>query len=71
MTLTCDACAANLSGVISFVAPQAEYTPPLIYSESSKSKLVYMIEARPSPEQAIRLNPGQPIEVQPVARPAS
>lgn len=66
VTLTCDACAANLSGVISFVAPQAEYTPPLIYSESSKSKLVYMIEARPSPEQAIRFNPGQPIEVRPI-----
>ena len=61
--LSCDACPPNLVGTISFISPQAEYTPPLIYSESSKSKLVFLIEARPRPDQAAQLNPGEPVEV--------
>ena len=65
VALVCDACAAGLTATISFIAPQAEYTPPLIYSESSKSKLVFMVEARPRPDQAAGLNPGQPIVVRP------
>ena len=56
---------AGLTATISFISPQAEYTPPLIYSESSKAKLVFLIEARPPPDQATKLNPGQPVEVRP------
>jgi HlyD family secretion protein len=67
VALSCDGCAADLSARISFVSPQAEYTPPLIYSESSKAKLVFLVEARPSREQAVTLNPGEPIEVRPIA----
>ena len=63
--LACDGCPADLSATISFISPQAEYTPPLIYSESSKSKLVFLIEARPPPDQAAKLNPGEPMEVRP------
>jgi HlyD family secretion protein len=65
VALACDACGPGLTATISFISPQAEYTPPLIYSESSKGKLVFMIEARPKPEKAARLNPGQPIVVRP------
>lgn len=65
VALVCDGCPANLSATISFISPQAEYTPPLIYSESSKAKLVFLIEARPPPDQAAELNPGQPIVVRP------
>jgi HlyD family secretion protein len=67
VAFACDSCAANLTGTISFVSPQAEYTPPLIYSESSKSKLVFLIEARPPPDQAPLLHPGEPVEVRPLA----
>lgn len=63
--LICDNCPADLTGTISFISPQAEYTPPVIYSESSRAKLVYRIEARPPPQQAPLLNPGQPIAVRP------
>jgi HlyD family secretion protein len=66
--LACDACAAGLTATISFISPKAEYTPPLIYSESSKEKLVFMIEARPRPDQAPKFNPGQPIVVRPTER---
>jgi HlyD family secretion protein len=65
VALLCDGCPADLIGTISFISPQAEYTPPLIYSETTKAKLVYRIEARPRPEQAPLLNPGQPVEVRP------
>jgi HlyD family secretion protein len=64
--LVCDGCPTDLSATVSFISPQAEYTPPLIYSESSKAKLVFLVEARPPHEQAVRLNPGQPIQVRPI-----
>ena len=69
VALACDGCPANLTARVSFISPQAEYTPPLIYSESSKAKLVFIVEARPAREQAVRLNPGEPIEVRPVVTP--
>lgn len=65
VTLACDGWTVAMPATISFISPQAEYTPPLIYSESSKSKLVFIVEARPRPEQAALLNPGQPVEVRP------
>lgn len=66
--LSCDSCPAGLTATISFISPQAEYTPPVIYSESSRAKLVYRVEARPPPQQASRLNPGQPVVVEPVTK---
>jgi HlyD family secretion protein len=71
VALDCDACASGLTGTISFISPTAEYTPPVIYSESSKAKLVFLIEARPPTDKATTLNPGQPIEVRPIERPVS
>ena len=59
----CDGCRAGITATVSFVSPQAEYTPPVIYSEESRAKLVYMIEARPRPEEAALFNPGQPVTV--------
>ena len=66
-----DSCPADLTGTISFISPQAEYTPPVIYSELSRAKLVYRIEARPPPKQAFVLNPGQPVVVRPIAKDGS
>jgi HlyD family secretion protein len=67
----CDGCQPGLTGTISFISPTAEYTPPVIYSESTRAKLVYRIEARPRPEQAALFNPGQPIDVRPIVAGAS
>jgi len=69
VALLCDRCPADLAATISFISPQAEYTPPVIYSEASRAKLVYMVEARPPREQAVLINPGQPIAVRPLASP--
>lgn len=65
LTLDCDSCAGGLPATVSFVSPQAEYSPPVIYSEESRAKLVFLIEARPAPDAAKRLNPGQPVDVRP------
>jgi HlyD family secretion protein len=70
VSLRCDGCPSDLTGTISFIAPQAEFTPPVIYSETSRSKLVYMVQAHPPRERASLINPGQPIAVRPVARSA-
>ena len=69
--LICDNCPSDLVAMISFIAPNSEYTPPVIYSESSRAKLVYRVEARPSTQQATLLNPGQPIIVRPLAEKGS
>lgn len=61
--LVCDSCDPRLYGIVSFIAPAAEYTPPVIYSDESREKLVTMIEARPPRDQAVKLNPGEPVEV--------
>lgn len=69
VTLLCDRCPADLSATVSFISPQAEYTPPVIYSEASRAKLVYMVEARPPRERAPLINPGQPVAVRPLPAP--
>ena len=68
VALACDGCPAGLTARISFVSPQAEYTPPVIYSNSARSKLVFMAEARPQGDAATLLKPGQPMDVRPVAK---
>ncbi|WP_338306444.1 HlyD family secretion protein [Bradyrhizobium sp. TM233] len=57
----CDNCAADLTAKIYFIATSAEYTPPVIYSLEERNKLVYLIQARPSRPDALRV--GQPIDV--------
>ena len=69
VAISCDGCGAGLTGTVSFIAPQSEYTPPVIYSEQTRAKLVYLIEARPPPAEALRLKPGEPVEVRPIAAP--
>jgi HlyD family secretion protein len=59
--VTCDACAADLTAKIYFIATSAEYTPPVIYSLDERNKLVYLIQARPSRPDSLRV--GQPISV--------
>jgi len=62
--VTVDGLPEPFTGTISFISPQAEYTPPVIYSRSNRSKLVFMIEVVLEPEIAAQLHPGQPVDVQ-------
>ncbi len=61
--ISCDGCGAPIPAKVTFISAQAEYTPPVIYSKESRSKLVFLIEARPDPKDAARLHPGQPVDV--------
>jgi HlyD family secretion protein len=59
--IACDGCAADLTAKISFIARTAEFTPPVIYSLEERSKLVFLVEARPETPDALRV--GQPVTV--------
>lgn len=59
----CDGCADNIQATVSYIAANAEFTPPIIYSEKSRSKLVFKVEARLLHQRVSALHPGQPIEI--------
>jgi HlyD family secretion protein len=59
-----DGVAEPIVGKVSFISPKAEYTPPVIYSQESRAKLVFMIEMVFDPETAAKLHPGQPVDVE-------
>ena len=68
----CDGCAADVAARVSFISRTSEFTPPVIYSQEERSKLVYMIEARTDTPETLRV--GQPVTVilqpkQPEAKP--
>ena len=59
-----DGVAEPLSAKVTFIAPQAEYTPPVIYSQENRSKLVFMVELRFDDAVAAKLHSGQPVDVE-------
>ena len=59
-----DGISETLTAKISFVSPNAEYTPPVIYSRESRSKLAYLVEMVFDERTAARLHPGQPVDVE-------
>ena len=61
LAVRCDGCADGIPAKITYISPEAEYTPPIIYSNETRSKLVFMVEARPL--DGANLHPGQPLEV--------
>ncbi|WP_296816364.1 HlyD family efflux transporter periplasmic adaptor subunit [Brevundimonas sp.] len=62
---TCDGCGEPMSAVIRWISPRPEFTPPVLYARGSRDRLVYRIEA--TPEVGRRLNPGLPVDVEPLA----
>jgi HlyD family secretion protein len=61
----CDGCNGTADATITSVAATPEYTPPVIYSQGARAKLVFMVEAKPAVFDS-RLRPGLPIEVEPL-----
>ena len=59
--MTCDGCANNITAPVTFISRNAEFTPPVIYSLEERSKLVYLVEARPAQTEMLRV--GQPVSV--------
>jgi HlyD family secretion protein len=60
VSVHCDGCGPQRAK-ISFIARQAEYTPPVIYSEQERNKLVFLVEALP--ENPAQMRVGQPVSV--------
>jgi HlyD family secretion protein len=63
ISVHCDGCAVEVPANITFISTQVEYTPPVIYSNETRSKLVFMVIAKPPRDKAAALHPGQPLEV--------
>ena len=63
VSLACDGCGNAIDAAVTFIATQAEFTPPVIYSKDNRAKLVFLVEAKPSPQDALKLHPGQPVDV--------
>jgi HlyD family secretion protein len=61
--ITCDGC-QPIDAQITFIAAQQEFTPPVIFSNESREKLVFKLEARA--QGGLKLHPGQPVEVRPL-----
>jgi HlyD family secretion protein len=60
---SCDSCKQETEATINYISPQAEYTPPIIYSKDTRDKLVYLIRAQMPRDTAKKFHPGQPIDV--------
>jgi len=60
LAVSCDGCPAGLGARVTFIATEAEYTPPVIYSRETRTKLVYRVEAAPA---GASFHPGQPVEI--------
>lgn len=64
LMITCDGVKKPFPAKISLIYPKAEFTPPVLYTDSSRSSLLYKIEA----DTDSRANPaclhlGQPVNV--------
>lgn len=62
--ISCDGCAEPIPAVINYISPEAEYTPPMIYSTVRREKLIFMVEAVPASQQAALIKIGQPFDVE-------
>lgn len=63
LSVHCDGCGEGVKARVSYVSPDPEFTPPVIYSLENRQKLVYLVEARPEGE-AQALQPGQIVDVE-------
>jgi HlyD family secretion protein len=63
VAILCDGCPAAVPATIRFISPTAEFTPPVLFSEKNRHRLVFMVEAWPPAKDATQLHPGQPVSV--------
>lgn len=63
INIFCDGCNKSYQAKISYISTKSEFTPPVIYSEQTRDKLVFLIEARSDLETSKVLHPGQPVTI--------
>jgi HlyD family secretion protein len=59
--IRCDGCQDDIPARVSFISRSSEFTPPVIYSQDERSKLVFLVEARTDTPGELRV--GQPVSV--------
>jgi HlyD family secretion protein len=62
LKVRCDGCPDGLEARISYISPDPEFTPPVIYSLETRQKLVFLVEAKPV-DATSTLQPGQIVDV--------
>ena len=63
VAVACDSCGEGFSARISSISSEAEFTPPVIFSDKERAKLVFRVEARPTTD--VRVPIGLPVSVSP------
>ena len=58
----CDGCRDEIRATVEIIYPNAEYSPPVIFSKERREKLLFRIDARPQ-ENSTLLPPGLPVSV--------
>lgn len=61
--VTVDGVQGSIPGKVSYISPKAEYTPPVLYNQGSREKLVFLVEMLFDQAAAVKLHPGQPVDV--------
>jgi HlyD family secretion protein len=67
VSVTCDGCPEGIRAEVTFIARQAEFTPPVIFSSEERAKLVFRVEAIPRKPELLRV--GQPTAISLVTDP--
>jgi HlyD family secretion protein len=68
VTVSIDGVPGPLAAKVTYMSPQPEYTPPVLYNRDNRAKLVYMVEAVFPDKAAADLHPGEPVDVTLAAR---
>jgi HlyD family secretion protein len=61
IVVACDGCPPGQVARVNFISVQAEFTPPVIYSQEERARLVFRVEAIPERPEDLRV--GQPVSV--------
>lgn len=62
VSISIDGVTTPYEGRISYISPKSEFTPPVIYSQDMRGKLVFLVEISFDPNVAAKLHPGQPVD---------
>lgn len=61
--VSCVGCKNPIEEKITFISSNVAFTPPVIYSDDTRSKLVFRVEATPLTNDLIEFQPGQPVRI--------
>jgi HlyD family secretion protein len=61
VSVSCDGCGHPVTARVAFISQRVEFTPPIIYSNEERAKLVFMLEALPGETNSLRV--GQPATI--------